>query len=52
VAPLDVVDNLEDEEYEEGKEDLGDEDSLVVVKGVYAIVVGFRNGHPFYYFLI
>lgn len=52
MAPFDVVHNFEDEEYQEGKEDLCDEDSLVVVKSMYASVVRFRNCHAFIMLLI
>lgn len=39
VAPLDVVDDFEDEVEDEGEGDLGDEDALVVVEIVDGVVV-------------
>lgn len=45
VAPLDVVDDLEEEVDEEGECDFCDEDALIVVKVGDAAVEGTGDGH-------
>lgn len=45
MAPLDVVDDFEEEVDEEGERDFSNEDALVVVEGVDAAVEGTGDGH-------
>lgn len=52
VPPFDVVDYFEGEEDEEGKCDLSNKNSLVVMETMYAAIEGFRKSHAFIICLI
>lgn len=52
VPPFNVVDYFEGEEDEEGKCDLSNKNSLVVMETMYAAIEGLRNSHAFIICLI